>query len=331
VKKKDSGWGKIAAMRLFDGLYGEMGISERILIELIETKPLQRLKRIAQYGVPDDYYHLVNYSRYTHSVGVMLLLRMMGATLEEQVAGLLHDVSHTAFSHVVDWVVGDGKTENYQDEQHDQRLSQSEIPAILERYGFSPKRITDYHWFGLLEQEAPDICADRVDYALREIPIETAKQILVKLRVREGKMVMEDRASAEEFARAYLKLQIEHWGGFEATSRYRLFANVIREAMNKKIVTMNDFWEDDDYVMRKILTANDKHISSQLESLRSRSLKGYPISGLVVYKKFRYIDPLFMDGDKLKRVSEVDEDFCLEIERARLKNQKWVRIAKIEQ
>jgi HD superfamily phosphohydrolase len=34
----------------------------------------------------------------------MLLVRRLGASLEEQIAALLHDVSHTAFSHVIDSV-----------------------------------------------------------------------------------------------------------------------------------------------------------------------------------------------------------------------------------
>ena len=46
-------------------------------------------------------------TRYEHSVGVMLLARRVGGGLREQVAALLHDVSHTAFSHVIDHVFHD--------------------------------------------------------------------------------------------------------------------------------------------------------------------------------------------------------------------------------
>src|SRR5882672_946575 len=128
-----------------DRTYGKTDITSEVILELINSKPLQRLKGIAQYGIPDVFYHHKNYSRYEHSVGVMLLLRRLGASEEEQIAGLLHDVSHTAFSHVIDWVVGEGGAESYQDEQHEHFIRESEIPRILKKHGYAVERITDYH------------------------------------------------------------------------------------------------------------------------------------------------------------------------------------------
>lgn len=80
-----------------DDIYGEIKINEPILLKLLGSPSILRLKKISQCGVPDRYYHLKNYSRYEHSVGAMILLRKLGATLEEQVAGLLHDVSAGPF------------------------------------------------------------------------------------------------------------------------------------------------------------------------------------------------------------------------------------------
>lgn len=54
---------------------------------------------------------------YDHSMGVFVILRARGAPLEEQIAGLLHDVSHTAFSHVGDWVYGkENQDKDYQND-----------------------------------------------------------------------------------------------------------------------------------------------------------------------------------------------------------------------
>ena len=156
-------------MKIIDIVYGKEEINEPILIELINSAPIQRLKGVSQFGIPDEYYHKKGFSRFEHSIGVLILLRRLNAKLEEQVAGLLHDVSHTAFSHLIDWVIGDPSKEDYQDKTLLKTLEETEISQILKKYGFSPKKIAGIEKFFLLEQRAPNLCADRVDYTLREI------------------------------------------------------------------------------------------------------------------------------------------------------------------
>lgn len=84
-------------MTVFDKIYGREDIKEPVLQELLKTEPVLRLKGISQFGMPNRYYPFKGFSRYEHSVGVMLLLGRLGASVEEQVAGLLHDVSHLRF------------------------------------------------------------------------------------------------------------------------------------------------------------------------------------------------------------------------------------------
>jgi hypothetical protein len=141
--------------------------------------------------------------------------------------------------------------------------------------------------------------------------------------------VFEDKTSAVSFGREFLKLQQEHWGGFEAASRYRLFANILREALAKKIMVMADFNQNDAYVMKRIIKAKDKDINRQLEILQQKSLADLPKSDNVVYKKFRYVDPLFINGNGLARASEADRDFKAEIDDAKRENEKGVRIARL--
>ena len=121
-------------MKIEDRVYGEEEIEERILIDLINCKSVQRLRGLAQYGFPDEYYHKNGFSRYEHSLGVLIFLRRLGAKLDEQIAGLLHDVSHTSFSHVIDWAIGNPEREDFQDKNHLNIIKNSEIPGILEKY-----------------------------------------------------------------------------------------------------------------------------------------------------------------------------------------------------
>src|SRR5579872_6615413 len=89
-----------------DTFYGSIEVEEPVLLELIHSPSFQRLKSIHQYGVAYYTTHREEYNRFDHSLGVFAILRAKGAPLDEQIAGLLHDISHTAFSHVGDWVFG---------------------------------------------------------------------------------------------------------------------------------------------------------------------------------------------------------------------------------
>ncbi|MCH8317407.1 MAG: hypothetical protein IIA88_02745 [Bacteroidetes bacterium] len=64
-------------MKIIDRIYGEEEITEPILIELIESPALQRLKNISQLGMPQEYNYKKVFSRYEHSVGVLILLRRL--------------------------------------------------------------------------------------------------------------------------------------------------------------------------------------------------------------------------------------------------------------
>ncbi|MGC8537910.1 MAG: HD domain-containing protein, partial [Candidatus Micrarchaeia archaeon] len=95
-------------MQVSDPVYGGFEIENEAIIDLMKSKPMERIKHISQQGIPREFNFkgATNHGRYEHCVGVMLLLRKLGASDEEQIAGLLHDVSHTAFSHTADMVFG---------------------------------------------------------------------------------------------------------------------------------------------------------------------------------------------------------------------------------
>ncbi len=85
-------------MLITDALYGSFEI-DGVLEELILSERVQRLKGIHQAGASFLVNSKWNISRFEHSIGVMLLIKKFGGSVEEQIAALLHDVSHTVFSH----------------------------------------------------------------------------------------------------------------------------------------------------------------------------------------------------------------------------------------
>ena len=319
-------------MLIHDPVYGSFDITEPVLLELIHPKPLQRLKGISQYGLPPQMYHHQGFSRYDHCVGVMLLLQKLGASLQEQIAGLLHDVSHTAFSHVVDWVVGSQEQDDFQDSIHEKMILQSEIPSILQQHGFDVKDIIDIKRYSLLEQPSPNLCADRVDYALREF-LDWANPAIVALCVQslqsyQGKMIFTSQEAARQFALGFLKCQTEHWGSAETVVRYYLLAKALKIGLQEKILLHDDLFQDDTFVLAKLQRSGHTQIAQLLTMLRGKieyevTEKNPDIS---TQKKFRYVDPECMENGMISLLSNVDAIYASLIKEHQEINQQGISI-----
>ncbi len=73
-----------------------------LLEEIFMSPAMIRLDGIDQSGPPAHFGVVPTFSRRDHCNGVWALLKRANVSLEEQVTGLLHDASHTAFSHLAD-------------------------------------------------------------------------------------------------------------------------------------------------------------------------------------------------------------------------------------
>jgi len=292
-----------------DRVYGTYNFSEPVLVELVESKAVQRLKGIAQFGVPDIWYHKKGFFRFEHDVGVAILLAKLGATTEEQIAGLLHDVSHTAFSHVVDYVIGNVIDENFQDKiLFDVISSDRQIPLILEKYGFDIKNFETMDRFTLLERPEPELCADRVDYALRELAIdgetEFVRPCVNSIIAVDGKMCFNSKDMAKIFGVKFLDLHKNHWAGWEAVSRYYFLAEALKEALKDNLITFDDFRKDDTYLVKKLQASNNPKIKKIIDMLLNGN-----VTAIEGQKKLRYTDPYYLENGELMRLSENDEEF----------------------
>ena len=316
-------------MFVIDAIYGYTEISEPVLVELINTAAMQRLKKVNEASKLANF--KISYVRYEHCVGVMLLLRMFGASVEEQTAGLLHDVSHAAFSHAIDRMMGSSDKQDYQDNVHADFIKRSAIPAILEMHGMDPDRVIDIKSHGLLEREIPDICADRIDYALRnfkawENPRAVAPS-LSGLAVREGRFVFKSKEAALIFANNYLTCQVTSWGLLENNVREHVFSKMLLAAIDKKVITFDDMYTDDEYVIDRITKSTDRDIKLMLSVLDGKLRYHVVDEGedTVIKIKYRYTDPLYLDGSGMRRISSADSEFKARIESYKTPTQYGIR------
>lgn len=301
-------------MKIKDVLYGEF-VVEPVLEELINTKEVQRLKNIHQGGANYLVNPEWNVTRYEHSVGVMLFTRLMGGSIEEQAAGLLHDISHTAFSHVVDLVV-DNKEEDYHEKIFENVIENSDIPKILKKYGYDSKEILyDESKWTILERKAPKLCADRIDYTLRDmfsygvISKEEIKSFLDNLRVVNGEVVINSIESAEWFVELYYKEVIGLFmNPLSIYSNDRL-SKAIKAALKANEITLDDLLEDDNYVFNILKNSKNEEVMAFVNQLNYDAKVVEDRENYDIYQvnKIRTINPGVIIGDKVYSASEKSE------------------------
>ncbi|MEM0149759.1 MAG: HD domain-containing protein [Candidatus Micrarchaeaceae archaeon] len=319
-------------MQVSDPIYGSFDIYDKAILDLLGSKSMERIKHISQQGIPKefDFEGAPNHSRYEHCVGVMLLLRRLGASLEEQVSGLLHDVSHTAFSHTADMILGNYADQGLQDSLHEEYFKKGEIKSILETHGYDPKRISNEKLFSLLERDIPDLCADRADYSLRGRYYQGGtepREIIAHIKSYYGEMAFDSKRYAVEFGDMFMHMQRSEYGNiYDIAIRYA-FATAIKAAFDAGALTKEDIvYGTDDLVVGKARNAGIKYTDGMLKALADKKFSVISGGGIHLKAKSRYVDPKFIDGKVLRRASDVDENFKERLERSKSEDTDGYRV-----
>lgn len=249
-----------------DRIYGPVEITEPVLLDLVASAAVQRLHGVLQHGISALIGVTRDTSRFEHSMGVMLLVRSLGASLEEQVAALLHDVSHTAFSHVIDYVFDGHETQAYHEEHKLDYVSTTDIPNILQKHGYHWLDFMDEARFPLLEQEIPHLCADRLDYFLRDAcdlglatGVEIRQTIAHLVRYR-GRMVVDDLEVARWLGYTFIEADKASWANFREVGLYELAARAIRRGLQIGALSEADLWGTDLPAWRKLQACDDPEL-----------------------------------------------------------------------
>lgn len=328
--KKD----KSPAGRDIETIYGTYHVTEPVLLDLIDSSAMQRLKKVHQFGV---YYFIENgkpkeYTRYTHCLGVWALLKKYGASLEEQMAGLLHDASHTVFSHVGDYLFKQKEfnaDSSYQDDIHAWYLQQQKVDVLLAKYGYTLEQVLPKKnpYLGL-DQDLPNICADRLEYNLYEgvldamLDANDVQTILDDLKFEQGRWFFSSIEVAKKFAEVPLHLTAHHWGSAENFLLYSWAAKALKRAVELKIISFEDIhFSEDEIIWKKLTQSDDAIIKENLVKMNKRtdlfSVARKDTCDYLVKVKFRGINPWIKQGDSFKRLTELDGDFSQRFEKVK--------------
>ncbi|NTU69433.1 HD domain-containing protein [bacterium] len=314
-----------------DVVYGDIEINEPIILELLSSAPMERLKHITQHGatVYNKHFDKRVVSRFEHSVGVYIFLKNFGCLIEEQIAGLLHDVGHAVFSHVADLLFPHDE-HSFDDRSQDNIIRDSEIPKILKKYGISLDYILNKDNFPILEKSLPDLCADRIDYFLRDIKLIEeidAQQYILDMGQYQDAIVFKTPEIGLDYAKKYLHMDETFWAERFQEFLYAVLAEIIKIAIQKKVLTLKDLHTNEDDVMDILMLSENDEIVDLLEILLNSKPSDILVSNdkkkdyFIVKSKIRIVDPYIVTSKKtdnnIFRVSEIYPEFKKEMDNYR--------------
>jgi len=303
-------------------IYGSVTVTEPVILELLASPAMERLKSINQYGIVAVVKPEQIYTRYVHSLGVFYILRTFGASLEEQVAGLLHDISHTAFSHVADFIHGTHLQKySYQDEIFAWYLEKTGLLAILEKHGL--ERIAQYGKgveYPILKCDLPGLCADRIEYNMYGgylegwITQEQMCELVAHLHYQDGLWFFDDIASAKKYAKISVDLSVQNWSSAENAYLSTRAAQLLKQGFDKGIITKDDFhFSHDAAVLKKLADSKDAEIQDLMNKIYNYKTAYKAGTGaqhdLYFKGKFRGIDPLVKVDGQLVALSQLDSSY----------------------
>jgi HD superfamily phosphohydrolase len=180
---------------------------EGVVEALLDTPPVQRLRRIRQLGTVGLVYPSANHTRFEHSLGVYHLadralshLSIEGPQAERVTASaLLHDIGHAPYSHNIEGVLY-RYTEKYHDEVSD-LVNSGAVARVLDDHDIDPDRIADLvAGEGQLGQlVSGELDVDRMDYLVRDahhtgVPYGTIdhERLVRELRFVGGELVLDE-------------------------------------------------------------------------------------------------------------------------------------------
>ncbi len=169
---------------LKDPVHGYIYVHDPLIWDLINTREMQRLRRIRQLGCTYFAYPGGDHSRFSHSLGVYEVIRQMIRAFDRNnyawphefdrlamVSGLLHDVGHAPFSHALEKTMG---------VRHEKwsvaiiRDPSTEVHQVLERAEFGlADRVADviqktFPHRLIVSMVSGQLDADRLDYLMRD-------------------------------------------------------------------------------------------------------------------------------------------------------------------
>ncbi len=284
------------------------------LKKYIELPIMQRLSGIGLLCGTDWtslYKNRFFYSRLDHSVGVALIIWNFTKDKTQTIAGLLHDVSTTVFSHVSDFRKGDALTQTSTEEPTTKMiLSDSVLCKLLESDGIEPKDVVDYHIYPIADNEIPSLSADRLEYmypsglaldgswTFEEIAKTYNDLIILKNEENKEELGFKTIEMAELYCKKFCMI-----GHILQLNENKLSLQLLSQIMSKAVEL--DVLQEEDF-----MTLSESKIIEKIESFISKkTLSMEEQKFATMYNTFRKMTKVEHTNQKLPE----DEYFCVSL------------------
>ena len=303
----------------------------RPIAEICGSEEMQRLRQVGmncgcEYTNFTHFRHIGAYSRYTHSLGVALIVYHFTGSLKQSIAGLLHDISTPVFAHVIDFLHNDHMNQEYTEGRTEDIIrSSAAINRVLDENGISLGEVCDYHIYPIADNSAPQLCADRLEYTLGNLvnysfgTEEDAGRIYSAVTAGKNEsgsdeLIFTDAVAAHDFARFSLECSKVYVCDEDRYSM-QMLSELIGSAIRAGVISEDDLYTTEPQVIEKL--CSDSEFSRRWSRYTSYStiLKEAISPGSdsrVIYAKKRYTDPYIAGAG---RVSSVFPDYRESLDR----------------
>jgi hypothetical protein len=285
----------------------------------INTKEMQRLSGIGQFcGCDYTNIHNIKYwfSRLDHSIATALMTWNFTKDKTQTLAALFHDLGTPAFSHCIDYLMGDTiNQESSEINVYDVINNSNQIKKYLKEDEINIENIKDISIYPVVENKKPKICVDRLDGILGTCLIwqqywdlSTVKKVYDDMAVltnefNEDEIGFQTKDIAELFFDGVFKYSIELQKN-EDKYTMQFIADILKDMLNKSSLKLDDLYVvGEEYIINLIQDRYEEFNvfskTKMIERTEEIPENNYYVS---IDAKKRYVVPICANGNKIARL-----------------------------
>lgn len=313
----------------------------------INTKEMQRLSGIGQFcGCDYTSIHNIKYwfSRLDHSIATALMTWNFTKDKTQTLAALFHDLGTPAFSHCIDYLMGDTiNQESSEINVYDVINNSTTIKGYLKNDNINIEDIKDISIYPVVENKKPKICVDRLDGILGTClvwqqywDLSTVKKVYDDMVVLtneygEDEIGFQNKDIAELFFEGVFKYSIELQKN-EDKYTMQFIADILKDMLKNNRLKLEDLYIfSEEYIISMVKTIyNDYNVFSETKMIeRTDEIpeNNYYVS---IDAKKRYVVPICVDGNKIARLDTFSNKCKEKLEEyLNFKDSKYAYVKKI--